>query len=367
MMSKMSFKELKDSAEGIYQRYDAHFAGKARATRDIGLIDDLIAELEQLLEAGKGLLNGSKDPALLSVLDMAKSNLEVYRNERVAIAEAQSQGPMAVEASRIIARANLIFGQYHRHYAGKDRRTRDLRRMDEIVRDLEAVEKTMASLVNTYPEALKQNLEIVRGNLSMYRNERNLIAEARTTGTPTEQADMLANLANEQFKTYRDHFAGKSRHTRRPTLLGRMIAELEDVRSQMRRLGREGLNSEANTRNIDIVTKNLELYQGEVEEIRRARQSVTSEQYAGSLGAAANAIMDEYREHFAGQNRATRDLERMTKLCDGMHDIALQMEALDREEPTDINSRNLEIVLDTWSMYEEEYNRIEQAKSGSNG
>lgn len=362
-MTKLNFKELKDRAEGIYQRYDAHFAGKSRATRDVSLLDGLIVELESLVETGKGLLNGSKDPALLSVLDMAKSNLDVYRTERGAIAEAQAAGPQAVESSRIITRANLVFGHYHRHFSGKERRTRDLHRMEEIVSELEDVRDMMASMLETYPEVLRPNLEVVKGNLEMYRAEKDRIAEARQTGTLAEQADTLAYLANEQFRIYREHFAGKSRHTRRPALLERLIAELTDVRTQMRGLKNRGLSSESNVRNIDVVTKNLDLYQGEIKEIRTARKNVTAEQYAGSLGAEANSLMDEYREHFAGQNRATRDLERMSRLCDGMREIALQMEALDHESPTEVNSRNLDIVLDTWTMYEGEYKRIEEEKA----
>ncbi|MFU8806850.1 MAG: hypothetical protein ACNA8W_23790 [Bradymonadaceae bacterium] len=362
-MSKISFKELKDRAENIYQRYDAHFAGKSRATRDQSLIEGLIKELEVLVEEGKGLLNGSKDPALLSVLDMAKNNLEVYRTERAAIAEAQADGPQAVESSRIIARANVVFGTYHRHFAGKERRTRDLHLLDEIVEELEDVRSRMAALVDEYPEALRPNLEVVDGNIEMYRAEKSRIDEARRTGSQSDQGDTLAHVANEQFEIYRSHFAGKSRHTRRTGLLSRVNAELTDIQSQMRALKSRGFASDANERNLDVIAKNLDLYRSELEEIKKSRQTVTSEQYAGSLGAEANALMAEYREHFAGQNRATRDLGLLSRIADGMRDIVLQMEALQKREPTELNERNLNIVLDSWSMYEAEYKRVEQAKT----
>ncbi|MFU8806979.1 MAG: hypothetical protein ACNA8W_24440, partial [Bradymonadaceae bacterium] len=86
-------------------------------------------------------------------------------------------------------------------------------------------------------------------------------------------------------------------------------------------------------------------------------------EYAGSLGAEANALMAEYREHFAGKDRATRDLGLLSRLCDGMRDITLQMEALEKRDPSDVNARNLNIVLDSWSMYEAEYKRVEQARA----
>ncbi|RAL24740.1 hypothetical protein DL240_00585 [Lujinxingia litoralis] len=360
-MSRTTFKELKERADSIYQRYNAHFAGKARATRDLSLLDELLGELETVIADAQ---SQSGDPAVVSLLEMAKDNQQVYRDERLAIAEAKEAGPVAEEVSRVVAEANLVFGHYRRHFASKDRRTRDMGILMEVITDLEEVRARMKGLVKSHREAIEPNLEIVEENLRMYRNEAHQIESAQTQGTPQEQADLLATLANNQFGLYRDHFAGKSRHTRREGLLERMVEQLKRTRAAMQRLKKRGLRSQANDRNIGIVTENLKVYARELAAIKDAKAELSTEQIAGSLGAAANEVMGEYREHFAGQNRATRDLNKLSLMCDQLAEIGRQMHAIEVKEPLEINSKNLDIVTDTRVMYEREYREVEKAKVG---
>ena len=101
----------------------------------------------------------------------------------------------------------------------------------------------MKGMVKSHREEIEPNLQIVEDNLRMYRNEAHAVESAQAEGTPQEQADLLATLANNQFSLYRDHFAGKSRHTRREGLLERMIEQLKRARSSMQRLKKRGLRS----------------------------------------------------------------------------------------------------------------------------
>ncbi len=361
-MSKSSFKELKKKSDQIYQRYDAHFAGKPRATRDLDLLDELLGELSDLVNTAKNTLNGSRDPAMVSLLDMAKQNLDVYKNEREAIVAAKEKGPTSALASEIVREANLTFGRYHRHFAGKDRRTRDLGVLTEIIVELERIQQTMKGLIREQNEDLQQNLDVVEKNIEMYRKEYRAIESAQEAGTRQEQADALATLANNQFKLYREHFAGKARHTRRPGLLDRMINQLKRIHKAMAALKRGGLASQPNDRNMGIVSENLKVYKTELAEIEKARESVTTDQLAGSLGGSANEIMAQYRENFAGESRQTRDLELLSLLADSIAEIAFQMRSLQRTDPGEVNAKNLAIVMDAWTMYEAEYRRIEEAK-----
>lgn len=361
-MAKPSFKELKQQFEGIYQRYDGHFAGKPRATRNLDLLERLIEELSALVEEAKSSMNGGRDPAMISLLEMAQQNLEVYRGEHSAIAAAQAKGPTSVMAARVVMEANLTFGRYHRHFAGQDRRTRDLGLMAEIIEELEGVERRMKAVAKEDGEGLEENLDVVASNLAMYRREQEAIVSARREGTLQEQADLMAELANAQFQLYRDHFAGKARHTRRAGLLERMVEQLKQIRRRMRELKQSGLDSSANDRNMSIISENLTVYKKEIKAIKKAKADLTVEQIAGSLGGAANDIMAEYRAHFAGQNRETRSLELLSLLCDQMGEIAMQMRAIDEKSPTEMNAKNLDIVLDAWTLYDSEYRRVEEAK-----
>lgn len=361
-MSQISFKELKKKSDEIFQQYESNFAGKPRATRDLDLLDSLIDSLEELTDDARGSMNGGKDPAKISLLEMARENLDTYKKERREIQAAKERGPTSIEASEVVTWANLTFGKYHRHFAGKDRRTRDLGLLSEIIVELEAVQERMKDVARAEPD-LAPNIKVVEENLGLYRSEYRAIEETQRSGDLQEEADTLATLANYQFGLYRDHFAGKSRHTRRTGLLERISHQLQRVQKGMKGLQRRGLVSESNKRNIGIVSENLKVYEKEINEIRKAKDSVTSEQLAGSLGASANEVMAQYREHFAGQNRATRDLEKLTLICDQLAEIAWQMREIQSSEPSEMNAKNLDIVIGNCTTYESEYRKIEEAQA----
>ncbi len=360
-MAKSSFKDLKNRTDDVYKRYEAHFGGKPRASRDLELLDELLGELDDIIDDGEVKLNGSRDPAIVSLIDTARQRRSTYRDERKAIVEAKEQAPQSEAGGTLAREANLIFGRYYRHFANKDRRTRDLGLLTEIIVELEGVQKKMESLDED--DGMESNLETVENNLELYRNEYRAIEEARENVEAGEQPDVLAALANDQFAIYRNHFAGKSRSTRRPGLLERVINQLKQIHKKMYAISQGGLASQANERNMEIVSKNLDVYQTEVDKIHEAKASVTTEQLAGSLGATANEIMAEYRESFAGENRKTRDLEQLSLICDRMGEIASQMRAIQRDEPSEMNAKNLNIVLESWTLYESEYRKVEKAQS----
>ena len=258
--------------------------------------------------------------------------------------------------------ANLTFGRYYRHFANKDRRGRDTGLLTELIVELERIKSEMEDLADD--DGVESNLEVVERNLTMYRDEFRAIEQAQQRGTAEEQADVLAALANAQFALYRQHFAGKPRPTRRPGLLERMISRLKSIHKAMFELRQGGLVSDSNERNMEIVSKNLDVYQNELDQIRQARQSLTTEELVGSLGAEANEVMGEYRRDFAGENRMTRDLEQLSLICDRMCEIAYQMRAIQRDEPNEINQKNLGIVRDSWTLYEAEYRKVEEAQQG---
>jgi hypothetical protein len=362
-MTKRTIKELRDDAQAIFNEYGARFAGKPRATRDLAELDNLIERLDALVDEGRSRQNGGRDPALQSILEQAIENLEIYEKERDRIAAVQSGGEVVVEASSLATWANLIFGQYYRHFAGEARATRDLGLLSEILAELEFVEARMQELLDERDDAatLEDDLATVRDNKNVYENELSKITEARSSGTLEDQASYLAVAANEQFAVYREHFGGKARVSRRPELLERVIVTLENIRENMRSLQDRGLQSEQNDNNIQTVSQQLSTYRDELNKIQEAKEGTPPEQLVGSLGTAANAVMEEYRADYAGQDRATRDLEKLSRICDEMLDIARQMRSLRAMTGSEANERNLTIVLDNLLLYQQEWEEIEKA------
>jgi hypothetical protein len=231
-----------------------------------------------------------------------------------------------------------------------------------MVESLQAIRAQMERLVEGGAESAERDLEVVNRELKMYRDEANNIRAAYRSGTPNDRVNRLAALANDQFALYNAQFAGKGRTTRRPELLERMIANLEEYRSMMRQVQQSGFASTMNANNIGIVADNLKMYRKELEEIQTAREEAEPSDLAGMLGGAANEIMAEYRENFAGKDRAGRDLNHLSNLCDGLWELARQMETFRSEPDLDFNEKNLQIVHESWASFEAEYKRIQEAQ-----
>lgn len=355
--------ELRKEVDDINATYEARFAGHSRVTRDVGEIESLVSRTREVL---KGLESAAlKDEALLKT---ARENLALYQQEREAIIAAKAGGGADLEEfARLGTQANFVFSRYRRHFSGKSRSTRDLGLLAEMIDDLVKVQQRMQPIANKNKgvEGLAGDLELVGNNIKLYTSERGEITDARNGGTAEQQADTLAEVANGQFKLYQDHFADKSRITRRPQLLQRMIDNLKTTKDRMEGLRKAGLESDANTKNIEIVEANLKMYTTEIAEIKKARASVKLADLMGALGGAANDVMEEYRANFAGKSRKGRDLDLLSKLCDQLGEIARQMSDLGRAEVQDFNLRNLQIVTDNLVMLDNEYDEIQKVNAAS--
>lgn len=364
-MASPTIEALKKQVEDISSEYAGRFAGHSRVTRSVSELDAIIDRASNVVAALDKLPKSAIDAEVTALITTARENLDLYRAERGEIEKAKSEGPELEEFSRLGTQANFVFARYRRHFAGKARATRDLGLLAEMIDDLGKIQGRMKDVVaKSKLTGLKEDLELVSNNIKLYTSERGEIVDARGTGTPEEQADILAEVANGQFQIYTDHFANRSRLTRRPQLLQRMIDNLKQVKDRMLGLKKAGLKSEQNDKNVEIVDANLQMYINELAEVRKARAGVKLVDLMGNLGQAANDVMADYGKDFAGKDRKTRDLEMLSVLCDQLGEIARQMYELGRAEPNETNSNNLSIVMDNLAMFEGEYTNIEQAKAG---
>jgi hypothetical protein len=334
--------------DALTSQYQANFAGQSRATRDAALMASMRDGAAYLVEVVTGLPSSVERDALLADALRAR---DLYVQEAAAILQAQrqAQDPDFAEARRLAQWARLTARRYLRHFAGQSRTTRDAGLLAELIGDLERLSEDVAALAQTFasPE-LEETRAMVDNNLRLYRTERDEIHAAREQQTPDQRTDMLAQLANAQFQVYADHFAAKSRSSRRPVLLERVIDNLQHTRVQMRN----------NAKNAEIVQGRLDFYQSELIEIRKSRETAQFEDLVGALGGAANQVFDEYKQHFAGHDRKSRELARLSKLCDQLYEVAHQMDDLDRVKENATNVANLNIVLDNLNMYENEFDEI---------
>ncbi len=357
-------KKFADELETIAARYESQFAGMARSSRNLDEIDAIIADTKSVLKRIESIPEAVRPPDLSELANLAKQNVALYERERTLIVEAKRVGPEFERFAQLAASANFVFARYRRHFAGQSRSTRDVGLLGEMIDDLESIEEGMAQVVAATKSAdFKKDLELVRQNAKMYKSEREAILEARKEGTNDERASLLANLANSQFGAYQNHFAGKSRATRRPALLMRLVEQLEGIQKQMRALeARGGLSGETNKKNIEIVDNQLTMYRAELEEVRGARKTTAFSDLMAMLGGAANEVFEAFRADFAGKDRKTRDAAKLSALCDELGDIRRQMMDLGRAEDSATNESNIDIVTGQLSNFESEWEQITLAQ-----
>ncbi|HSQ64257.1 MAG TPA: hypothetical protein VLM85_13615 [Polyangiaceae bacterium] len=351
-----------DELDAISARYESQFAGMARSSRNLDEIDAIIADTKSVLSRIESIPEAVRPPELAELATLARQNVALYERERTLIVEAKRVGPDFERFAQLASSANFVFARYRRHFAGQARATRDLGLLAELADDLESIEGGMAEVVSTTKSAdFKKDLELVRQSVKMYRSEREAILEARKEGTADERASLMAQLANSQFGIYQNHFAGKSRATRRPALLVRIIEQLEAIQKGMRAL--EGkVSGDNNKKNLGIVAKQLETYRAELDEVRNARKTTSFADLMGMLGGAANEVFDAFRKEFAGQDRKTRDAARLGALCDELGDIRKQMVDLGRAEQSATNDSNIDIVTGQLTSFEQEWEQISLAQ-----
>jgi hypothetical protein len=355
---------LRVELEELDKEYGENFAGQSRLSRDVDLLDEIIKKTGSVLTRIDQIPQAVRGPELVRLRDTASQNLVLYNQERAAILRAQEVGPTFEAFSSEATAANMVFARYARHFAGKDRSTRDVALLGELVDELKQIDKRMTQVLEetTGSTDFERDRRIVRENLTQYQKEIGLIEAAQTSGTPEQQASILATLANEQFASYQRHFAGEPRVSRRPALLMRIVASLKKIHERMSAFA-DKPELDFNLKNRAIVEERLKIYEAELAEIRKLRQATTMPDIMGELGGAANNLFDEYRKNFADKPRSQVDLELLGRICDKLAEIRRQMTDMARAEDNEMNMRNLDIVSEQLVMFESEFEAVLRSRS----
>jgi hypothetical protein len=357
-------KKFAEELDRIAARYESQFAGMPRSSRNVDELDAILVETKGVLSRIESIPSAVRPPELEGLAETARQNVAIYERERKLIADAANAAPEMEQFATLATSANFVFARYRRHYAGKSRATRDIGLLEEMIDDLETIEGGMADVIKSSKNKaeLSRDLDLVRRTLETYRSEQKEIQKARKVGTDEERASALAEVANGQFRIYQMHFAGKSRSTRRPALLQRVIDQLETILGEMRALKKGGLATGHNDGNIEIVERQIETYKTELGEVRAARKGIAFGDLLGMLGSAANNVFDDFRKDFAGQDRKTRDLDKLSAMCDELGDVRRQMIDVGRAEQSASNDSNIDIVSSQLANFEQEHEQIALAQ-----
>jgi hypothetical protein len=267
------FDALRTQANLVFARYHRHFAGKARNTRDLGLLAEMIDDLERIGESMAELApavpagHGTRED-----MDLVAQNRQMYVTERGEIVEARGMGTTEEQAGTLAECANGQFRLYDVHFAGRARQTRRPDLLQRMIDTLTQVQDRMKTLRAQQPGLTQNgdNINIVEESLSTYRLELEEIRKARQATKFADLQGMLGGAANEIFNEYGQHFAGQDRRTRSLDLLSDLADRLGEIYRQMWDLGRAE-PTEMNDRNLAIVTEQLVMFEREYVAIEEAR------------------------------------------------------------------------------------------------
>ena len=349
-----------DTAENTY---DLRFAGHSRLTRDLSVLEELLAEVREIGAEARELGDVRTDEALQALYFDAVDREEFYDAERASIGAAlEAAGAREVEATELGERANFVFHRYTRHFAGRTRGTRDTGMLTEMIADLDAIATRLDELASDVP-GLEHDREVVRHNLDLYVQERRRIAAARGAGDLGEQADRLAAAANEVFAAYDAGIQGRPRLIWRPALLDRLIGSLAILSDRMQALQEVGLASDAHDQNRLLVEERLATYRRERERLESERARTSAEDLAARLGEEADAILDTYDQQFAGRDRRGVDSALLRSLCDRLDEVERQLTELSRSSCRELPAcaKNLALVRDVHTLLCREHDLVADA------
>ncbi len=175
-MANRTLATLEQELADVTARYESDFAGQARATRDLALLDELLTRLASAVAELEKLPSNDK---VAPVLEQTRTRLSMYQTERKAIVDAKAGGTEAVEFARLAAQANFVFARYQRHFAGQSRSTRDLGLLKEMVDELRTIRQRMSVILSVKPNTSYQaDADLVTKVVEQYQSETREIERA---------------------------------------------------------------------------------------------------------------------------------------------------------------------------------------------
>lgn len=243
-----------------------------------------------------------------------------------------------VEARAHVALIKHALGSFQRHFAGRPHEACDQAHLRELIQRLGPGQRQ---------DLLTRLLQEM---------------EAAEPSSPTERANHLALLANQQFSLYTRHIAGQPRASRRLALVERIVSNLRGIADELRSLA---LSPKA-ARNLELIERQRARFEADAAEIASEREATSPSQLVRLLAAAANVEIAAYQRDFEGRDRDLVDLDRLAGMCDRMGEVVYQMvevlPALTEEQDLALATDNVTIASAHLDRFEVEHNAIAERR-----
>jgi hypothetical protein len=255
-------------ANFTFHRYRRHFAGKARSTRDIGCLLEMIADLDAIRGEMKRLQGSVQLDSLQRDIEVVDEYHGLLTSERTEIQAARDAGTLDERAGILAEVANGQFQLYETHFAGLSRISRRPELLERMIGQLQVVLARMEGLeqIGLHDENNRGNIAIVKERLEMWETEIEKIREVREQTTLLSMAEALNDDAESVLGLYNEHFAGQDRSGRDIELLSGLCDRMGEAERQMESIGRAQRLSN-NEYNLAMVRDAMTMLENEWQEI----------------------------------------------------------------------------------------------------
>ena len=261
-------------ANFVISQYRRHFAGENRGTRDLGLLAEMIQDLQALQAEMTALSKVYGGGTLADDLGVVGEYLEMFREEQGEIASARDAGSVEDQASNLAGLANSQFEVYRLHFAGQPRVSRRPELLQRMVDNLTSTVERMKGLRDNglHVQHNVDNIAVVTERLEMWHEELVAIRDVRSQTPLLTMVDNLSEAADTVLEVYNERFAGQNRESRDLGLLGALCDRLTELERQMERLARVQPLTQ-NERNLEMVRDAIAMLNDEWDEVAEAQQA----------------------------------------------------------------------------------------------
>lgn len=172
---------LANDANRLFEDWGHYFSNKARLSRRIERLTQMMVHLEwiatQMSDVERG---GDADGLNAKNREICAQRLSFYKKEREQIQLARSQASFDQIVLALGEAANQAFDAYREQFAGRDRKTVELGRLDRICEELFdlAIQMNELDLVRSH-DANQQNLATVLDQLRLFQREYDTIRQVQ--------------------------------------------------------------------------------------------------------------------------------------------------------------------------------------------
>ena len=311
--------ELLKQLDELHLRFQLHFADHVRLTRDLRLLDALIAEGHAIAAQAAEVAPQQPDENWLRLNLAMERRLEVYAETRGAIAQAHAvAGLRDREASLLTGRGRLVLHRYVRHFAGQNRRTRDPGLLQEMIDDLLQLWRQLEPLAKRLQvPSVAEEVSAVGQFIGFFMAEREELQKAWRSGSRLEQADGQAEVLANLQDAWQALVVPTPRPLRRLGLLDRLIGTLDHALGGLMALRHANM---PDTHEALVQKASELLVQWHDERAVTADVQALAPPPMPELRALGRALFQEWRLRIAG-DKAKRDRVWLAVQCDRLEEV----------------------------------------------